>query len=310
VNALRNELGSPGSSVRRRSSRTAELMAVQRGLESCHSVESRLFSDPFAQEFVSGGWRLVLAAARIGVFRALLERLYDWRGGPGPRASAIARTRLIDDLIAEQAASVRQLVILGAGYDSRAYRLSALAGSTVFEVDHPDTQTSKQTRLARLTAAPISRVVFVPVDFERDDLARALHDAGYQPHAGSTFLWEGVTNYLSPGAVDTTLAAIRQLASLGSTLIFTYVDRAALDVGVATFPEAARWVSGVTRRGEPWTFGLEPATLASYLGNRGFTLVSDLSTAEAGERYFPPRHRSEHASQLYHVAIATTSQPV
>jgi methyltransferase (TIGR00027 family) len=201
-------------------------------------------------------------------------------------------------------------VILGAGYDSRAFRLSALAGSTVFEVDHPDTQTSKQNTLARLAAAPISRIVFAPVDFERDDLARALRDAGYQPDASSTFLWEGVTNYLSPEAVDTTLAAIHQFASLGSTLIFTYVDQAALDLGAAAFPEAARWIDGVTRRGEPWTFGLQPADLASYLADRGFTLVSDLSTAQAGERYFPPRHRPEHGSQLYHVATATTVQPI
>jgi methyltransferase (TIGR00027 family) len=285
-------------------------MAVQRGLESRHSEASRLFSDPFAQEFVSGRWRLVLAAARIGVVRALLERFYDWRGGPGPRASAVARTRLIDDLIAEQAASVHQLVILGAGYDSRAYRLSALAGSTVFEVDHPDTQTRKQNTLAQLATAPIARIVFAPVDFERDDLARALRDAGYQPDASSAFLWEGVTNYLSPQAVDTTLAAIHQLASPGSTLIFTYVDQAALDLGAAAFPEAARWINGVKRRGEPWTFGLQPGDLASYLADRGFTLVSDLSTAQAGERYFPPRHRPEHASQLYHVVTATTSQPL
>jgi O-methyltransferase involved in polyketide biosynthesis len=78
-------------------------MAVQRVMESLRPETNRLFSDPFAARFVSFQWRLALAAARVGVIRALLERLYDQRGGPGPRASAIVRTRLIDDLITERA---------------------------------------------------------------------------------------------------------------------------------------------------------------------------------------------------------------
>jgi methyltransferase (TIGR00027 family) len=185
--------------------------------------------------------------------------------------------------------------------------LSALADSIVFEVDHPDTQNSKRERLARLAAVPISRIEFVPVDFEHDVLTRALRDAGHRSEAGTTFVWEGVTNYLSTDAVDATLAAVKELANRDSTLIFTYVDQAALDSNAA-FPDAARWINGVRRRGEPWTFGLHPAELRDYLATRGFTLTADLSTADAGERYFAPRNRNERGSQLYRVATATTSE--
>ena len=76
-------------------------MAVQRALESRHPATERLFSDPLADLFVARTWRLVLLAARVGPARRLIEHLYDRIGGPGPRASAVARTRLIDDWLAE-----------------------------------------------------------------------------------------------------------------------------------------------------------------------------------------------------------------
>jgi len=286
-------------------SRTGELMAVQRGLESCHPQASRLFSDPLAREFVSRRWRLTLSAARLGVVRRVVEALYDLRAGPGPRASAVARTRLIDDVIVEACATRSQLVIVGAGFDARAQRLPALGGCVVFEVDRFDTQALKRLRLDRLAASPAARVTFVAADLEHDDLARALREAGYDERRSSIFLWEGVTQYLTAGAVDATLAAIRRLAAPGSMLVFTYVDRAALAAGAAAFPEAARWLDGVSKRGEPWIFGLDPDGLGDYLDGRGFALESDLSTAQAGERYFPPRDRRERGSSLYRVATAT-----
>jgi methyltransferase (TIGR00027 family) len=200
-------------------------------------------------------------------------------------------------------------VLLGAGYDSRGYRLPALAESIVFEVDHPGTQNSKRERLARVAADPIARIEFVPVDFERDDLRRALGGAGHRSEAATTFVWEGVTNYLSADAVNATLAAVRELAHRNSILIFTYIDQAVLESNAA-FPEAARWIKGVRRRGEPWTFGFHPAELREHLANRGFTLITDLSTADAGERYLPPHGRNEQGSRLYHVATATPAENV
>jgi methyltransferase (TIGR00027 family) len=290
-------------------SQTAGLMAVQRALESCHPPQQRLFFDPLAPLFVSRPWRAALVAAQIGSVRRLLERLYDFRGGPGPRASAAARTRLIDDLVEDQAPTASQLLILGAGYDSRAYRLQTLADRVVFEVDHPATQAAKRAALARLGTKPVASIVYVPVDFEHDDLEAALSATGYDTSTRSIVLWEGVTNYLTADAVESTLAAILALAAPGSALIFTYVDQDALDRGEAAFPEAKRWLQGVRRRGEPWTFGLQPDTLAAYLASRGFTLTSDVTTAQAGARYFPPRGRREQGSRLYHVATATPAQP-
>jgi methyltransferase (TIGR00027 family) len=145
----------------------------------------------------------------------------------------------------------------------------------------------------------------VPVDFERDGLGPALRAAGYRDGSPSLFVWEGVSNYLTPAAVDQTLDAVRGLAAVGSLLVFTYVDRVVLDGDSARFPEARRWVEGVRRRGEPWTFGLDPAEVAEFLSHRGFGLIRDLSTAAAGERYFKPLGRRERGSALYHVVTAS-----
>jgi methyltransferase (TIGR00027 family) len=175
----------------------------------------------------------------------------------------------------------------------------------VFEVDQPSTQHVKREALGGTST--LTNVHFVPVDFEHDDLTTALEDAGFEDRTPSMFLWEGVTNYLTHSAVDNTLRAVRNLASSGDVLIFTYVDRAVIDGDFDAFPEARRWIEGVKRRGEPWTFGLNPAEVSNFLADRGFTLEQDLSTADAGEQYFKPLGRRERGSALYHVVAARAS---
>jgi methyltransferase (TIGR00027 family) len=105
-----------------------------------------------------------------------------------------------------RAVEARQLVILGAGLDARAYRLPELAGVSVFEVDHPATQVAKRQRLAEAGNGD-ARVVFVGVDFERDALEERLASAGHAPTVATAWIWEGVTPCLDRGAIEATLAA-------------------------------------------------------------------------------------------------------
>ena len=282
-------------------------MAVQRGLESARPAQTRLFQDSLAARFVSPAWRVALRGARFVVVRRAIEAIYDLVGGPGPRASAIARTKLIDDLIGEATPSIDQLVILGAGYDTRAHRLDCLSDRSVYEIDHANTQADKRAVLARAKPPAATAPTYVAVDFERDDLTAALIASGYQPAQRSMFLWEGVTQYLSSDAVAKTLSAIHRTGRQGDTLVFTYVDDAVVRGEHDRFPEAARWLHGTAIRGEPWISGLSPAGLHTYLRTRGFCLVSDLSTRQAGERYFTPPQRPDQGSDLYHVATATIS---
>jgi len=284
-------------------STTAVTVALQRAFESHRPRERRLFSDPYADAFLHGGWSALAGLCRVPGLGRLVERLYDTVAGPGPRPSAIARTRAIDDALGAEVArrAIDQVVLLGAGFDSRAHRLPSLRSCTVFEVDHPATQAAKRAR-CEASDLPLHPVVYVPVDFEKDDLVDSLIGAGFRRDRPTLFLWEGVTHYLTAEAVDTTLRAVVRAAPSG-TLVFTYIHAGALD-GTVHFPEGDRWIRAVARLGEPWIFGLVPAHVPGFLAARGLTLVHDESTADAGARLFPATGRSDRASGLYRIAVA------
>ena len=99
----------------------------------------------------------------------------------------------------------------------------------------------------------------MPVDFETDDLADALAQAGYVADRPTLFVWEGVSQYLSAAGVDSVLAVIRKVARAGGRFVLTYVDRSVIDGHSPEFPEAAKWLRGVNKRSEPWIFGISPA---------------------------------------------------
>jgi methyltransferase (TIGR00027 family) len=288
--------------MRKKSSFTAAAMALQRALESNRPLASRLFDDPYAIMFTHGGLRILARASRIPLAGRLAPLFYDVIAGPGPRSSAVVRTRFIDDVLDASASEVSQCVLLGAGFDTRPHRLASLAGLCVYEVDHPATQERKRSVIERLGLTS-SRVVYVPVDFERDSLEAGLLAAGFDPHGPTLFVWEGVTNYLHAESVSMSLRTIRRLTVAASTLVFTYVHAGVLD-GSAYFPEAARWLRNVERAGEPWTFGLLPEDLGIFLRDRGWTLESDVTTREAGDRWLPLLGRRDRASALYRIAVA------
>lgn len=313
-----------------RSSRTAEHVALFRALETARRRD-RVIDDPYAVLFLTGRYRFLARLARVPAARRWLERYLDRRFPGGPRASAVVRTRLIDELVGDALAAGRavparggadggadgfgagsgadtpavgagQVVLLGAGFDSRAYRLAGLRVARVFEVDHPATQATKQRLVgAAVRAERRAHVRFVGVDLMRDDLAGALHRAGFSGEERTVVVWEGVTNYLTADAVDTTLRALAGIAAGGSRIVFTYVDRAALD-GSGRYQGV--WEDAVRRHGEPWTFGFDPDALPGYLAERGLRLTLDLSARDAADRYLVPLGRHEPAAAFYRIAQA------
>jgi methyltransferase (TIGR00027 family) len=141
----------------------------------------------------------------------------------------------------------------------------------------------------------------VEVDFEKDDLERALVTAGFDKGRSAVVVWEGVVSYLTEAAVNANLAVLARLLAPDSRLVLTYVDKGALD-GTRTFRGARRWGSWVRISGEPFISGFDPATLADSLRPRGFLLQGDASTAEAAGRYRAATGRNETGSELYRVA--------
>jgi methyltransferase (TIGR00027 family) len=288
-----------------RASKTAEHNALFRALEARRPVDVRVVDDLLAEGFLSWRFKLVTAPARWRVWRDAVTRLID-RRWPGVRPTVLARTRLIDLTITEIVDASPQLVILGAGLDTRAWRLPALNGVTVFEVDHPDTQRRKQSLLHRghLDAA---RVRFIPTDFNLESLATAMAGAGFDPTFPTLFLWEGTTNYLSAEAVDATLRWCAQAAA-GSQLIFTYINNDVLDDPSRYFG-ADRVFSTITKAGEPMTFGLAPDTLAEYLAARGLELVMDVGAASFRQQWYGTASQTMRGHEFYRVAHASITTP-
>ncbi len=285
-----------------RASRTAEANALFRALESSLPPHRRLIEDPLARKMLTWPLSLVAQLGAVPAFRASILRFIDGRW-PGVRTAVVARTRLIDDvIIAALGEPFEQFVVLGAGLDSRAYRLAGLRDMAIFEVDHPDTQAAKRSALRRGLPVPPTHVRFVTTDFAQQDLEVRMAAAGYRERARTFILWEGVTNYLTEAAVDATLRWCAR-AMPGSLVLFTYVHR-----DIITRPNAyvgaGRLFATLAKVGEAFTFGIEPSQLRDFLSHRGLSLVSDVGAAEFRARYYHDAARTMRGHEFYRVALA------
>jgi methyltransferase (TIGR00027 family) len=261
--------------MRKRASGTSQLVTVMRALAHAGVTEVRGFSDPTAMPMLSPTWR---AFARL-LLRPLARpearaRIFERSDG---RLDLLAlRTLALDEVWHEnRSRGTRQLVILGAGLDGRAFRLDDLADSAVFEVDHPATQALKRARSAGMVPRA-RRHVYVPVDFERDPLDRALGAAGHHADHATFWIWEGVTQYLTAAAQRATLGAVARLSAPGSRIAFTYGT-----------PDIPRPTAILKLFGEPWIGLMSPAEAAERIVQAGLICVGD-----AGEREWRSRFSS------------------
>jgi methyltransferase (TIGR00027 family) len=199
----------------------------------------------------------------------------------------LIRTRFIEERMADAlAAGATQIVILGAGFDTRAYRYSdILRDKTVFEVDYRSTQQIKRQRLAAVLGALPSHVRFAEIDFKRDTLRKVLSDAGYRPEETTFFIWEGVSMYLTASAVRDTLQTIAAYSAPGSSLVMDFAGEAMVDL-LRDLPELPQH-KYTTAWGEPWTFGVPDGRECEFFRECGLELRRTLSFvgAEARRRY-------------------------
>ena len=193
--------------------------------------------------------------------------------------SHLLRTRHIDARMQDALArGVRQIVILGAGYDSRAYRFGkALNGAVVFEVDFPPTQAWKKLRVKDVLGEMPGWVRWVAMDFNHDDLLTKLTEAGYSEDVLSFFIWEGVTYYLPESGVRDTLRFVRRHSAPGSAIIFDYTD--------SRNPNLNNPASRFARLGEPMIFGFASGAVPGFVRSEGLAVESDLDYEQLYDRY-------------------------
>ena len=271
-------------------------MALFRALETARPPHRRLFSDPYAARFLRPPLKLAVRAARLPLVGELVPWFID-RHWAGARTSGVGRTCFIDDVIRQRLdQELEQLVLLGAGFDSRALRLPGIESVRVFELDRAATLEHKRARLGALPP----HIKHVPIDFNRESMKDVLERVGFERGRRTLTVWEGVTNYLTDAAVDHTL---REVARLGGELVFTYVH---LDTirNPQVFVEGRRVRSKVASSGEPWTFGLDPGELEAYLAARGLELVEDVGSLEYRARYLGESRRTLRGFAFYRVAMA------
>jgi methyltransferase (TIGR00027 family) len=278
------------------SSVTAEHNAVLRTYESMRPERARICSDPYAACFVPD--RFFPAAENID---PIGETISIWESHfPGVCNAILARTRFIDDCLeAAIRAGIRQLVILGAGYDTRALRFEALKdGVAVFELDHPITQRAKLERIQKYVNADLSHVRYIPIDFSKDSLAAKLLAHGYDGCLTTLFIWEGVTYYLSASAVDDTLLFIRRHTGVKSSVVFDFFPPSVAD-GTSRLAEARALRDGLKRIGEEIRFGIAPDRIVEFMTLRGFIVLQNVSSDDVKARYLRGTHKNRPLSEMF-----------
>jgi len=255
------------------SSRTALIPARHRAAHQVLDHGSILY-DPFAMKILGEAEKDVLQFANEHPLASI------------GRLLAVARGRIAEDALSGAVEKgLRQVVILGAGLDTFALRNPHGARQIrIYEVDHPATQAWKRQRLAEAQIALPPGLIFVPVDFERDDLGEKLAGAGFQRNAPAFFTWLGVVPYLTQDAVDSTLDYLASIHN--SEVVFDYMEPP------EAFSEEIRELAKeratqLEKIGERWASRFEPAGMAAILRSHGFCDIEDIDYQEIASRFGP-----------------------
>jgi methyltransferase (TIGR00027 family) len=259
--------------------RSAETMAFMRAVVSGEKSLAVRLEDRLARHFLGNKYRLLVSLSFQSTLRAALEYVV-----PGSYGFTIARTRHFDEnLLAECRAGAEQVVLLGAGYDSRAFRFKeALRNVRVFEIDHPGTQARKRQLLSRTKETVPANLTFIPVDFTTQSLPEVLAAHGFAADKKTIYLWEGVSYYLPRSVVKDVLAFVGSCA--GSSVIFDYATKAYVDGDTASLggKQVARWLKRIR---EPFLFGLDPQETRAFLATQSLDVVSEFGPAELADAY-------------------------
>lgn len=272
---------------------TAQGVAKQRFIESLASPGQRVIFDPDAKHFIAGSRFIRLMGHKLNVW--LSTKL-----APGMHEHLIARTRFIDELVARCAAEgIEQYVILGAGYDLRAHRLSLPAQLAVFEVDQEEVQARKR---AKLPEAPASqrRPTYVSVDFSSQSLSQRLLESGFDQNKSTLFTLEGVSQYVSEEALKKTLSELKLLSAEANAVFFvSYVDeRVNTDPAACCgegYPEPQRKLALIQKlsamAGESWQSFYSRSEFQALLADAGFAITEEKTLADLNDEYFAPASR-------------------
>lgn len=258
-----------------KASYTAEGMVLVRAVEASKPEEERICYDPMACSLTSG---IKLALCKLLIDSGIYERIM-----PGVLAYIAVRERYIDDFLKDcLLEGFDQIVILGAGFDTRAYRIPEIEKTRVFEIDHPATQAVKLKRLQKVINPLPDYVTFVPVDLNTQTLGERLLASGYNEQGKTLFIWQGVTMYLTLEGINSTLSFIADHSGSRSAVIFDYCYSKTLQEMNMKI-KTAQWILRMI--GERVIFGIDEGQIEPFLSQRGFQDVHNVTSDDLKRLY-------------------------
>jgi methyltransferase (TIGR00027 family) len=271
----------PSKRIEVTTSRTAEWTCMSRAASSFETESHYRSDDNLAALLVPS---FVRGLVRLPPVRSLYRRVLAPRG---VYEYVIARTKYIDAAFKKALADrFDQIVLFGAGFDTRALRFrSDLGDIRVYELDAPFTQKAKIERYRQRGLSVPPNVVFVAIDFDNESLPAKLKEIGLRDNQRSLFILEGVLMYLRPESADATLRTIRAFAGQESRLVFDYARSSVLRGENTAYGEAGV-TRAVAKANEQWRFGLEPSQVESFLSTYGFSLKDHEDSLGLEELYF------------------------
>lgn len=290
---------------------TAQGVAKARDYEILWPEDQRLFSDPYAKDMYLGSF----VQAWMGV--GLIHWIYNLMG-PGILEMLLIRTKWLDEQVEKLAPQVKQLIILGAGYDTRGFRLDLPKAESfqVWEVDQPEVQKKKTANLKRIartdekmgTLLEKEYVKFVPVDFNVDTLDETLKTTkGFSVDLPSLIIMEGVTQYVPKGSLSDTLQKLKTLVAPGSILLMSYVDQETIDnptKSSKTLVSLSKYV------GEPWITYWTKDNFQSWMKDLGYEVIEDTTAKDYNKRYMTPLGREMKPEEITSVERYVTARIV
>ncbi|MFA0833035.1 MAG: SAM-dependent methyltransferase [Methanobacterium formicicum] len=284
------------------SSQMAEGIAMQRFAESSKGEDERICYDPYAIHFIRPEI-IEFGKKHPEEAKELIEnteRLF-----PGLSSSIMSRVRYFDDFVKKSVADgLKQLVILGAGYDTRAYRIEELKEDVnIFEMDHPNTQGYKIETIKEIFGSIPENVIYVPVDFEKEKISEKLVENGFISSKKTLFILEGLVMYIPPESVAEIFSFITENSAKGSMVIFDYYPQSVVD-GTSRLEVGQNIRNHLLKIGEPLQFGIEEEEIENFLKEFGFSSIENVTSEDYKKAYFQGKNEKRDVCELLYFAHA------
>lgn len=269
--------------MKNKSGNTAFGAAAVRLEEQYEPQEKRLFDDSVVYHLTNDASRFML---KFKLMRNFINHFSE-KIAPGVIGGQICRTKYIDEKTLGLLNKVQQILILGAGLDTRAYRLEGIENIKIFEVDLPNIQQIKKRKLKKYLGGFPSNVTFIPIDFNKEKLETVLNNSSFDYTKQTLVILEAVTQYVDGNAVSDVFRFISKLSN-NSYLIFTYVLR---DVIERKSEEAKKIMYWTEKNHSPFVWGINPTEIKSFLQKYNLEMIEDVGAEYYQKNYLEPINR-------------------